>query len=104
MTGELRARTRIGVLVPFTNTNLEPDMVRLCPPGCTLSFDGLRPRTVGVQAPAPAPARTGSAELWPAQNASNAAIAANRIRKFVATIQRWALFRRSSAAETASGP
>jgi len=38
MTGKLRARARIGVLVPFTNTNLEPDMIRLCPPGCTLHF------------------------------------------------------------------
>lgn len=36
-----RARARIGVLVPFTNTNLEPDMVRLCPPGCTLHFGRL---------------------------------------------------------------
>jgi len=34
----LRGRARIGVLVPFTNTNLEPDMVRLCPSGCTLHF------------------------------------------------------------------
>ncbi|MDH3668733.1 MAG: aspartate/glutamate racemase family protein [Paracoccaceae bacterium] len=38
MTGQSRARARIGVLVPFTNTNLEPDMMRLCPPGCTLHF------------------------------------------------------------------
>jgi maleate cis-trans isomerase len=38
MTLALRARARIGVLVPFTNTNLEPDMIRLCPPGCTVHF------------------------------------------------------------------
>jgi maleate cis-trans isomerase len=38
MSKPLRGRARIGVLVPFTNTNLEPDMVRLCPPGCTLHF------------------------------------------------------------------
>ncbi len=38
MTGKPRAQARIGVLVPFTNTNLEPDMVRLCPAGCTLHF------------------------------------------------------------------
>lgn len=35
---EKRARARIGVLVPFTNTNLEPDMIRLCPTGCTVHF------------------------------------------------------------------
>lgn len=28
-----RGRARIGVLVPFTNTNLEPDMALLAPPG-----------------------------------------------------------------------
>ena len=38
MTSQPRARARIGVLVPFTNTNLEPDMIRLCPPGCSLHF------------------------------------------------------------------
>lgn len=30
--------TKIGVLVPFTNTNLEPDMNRLCPKGATMHF------------------------------------------------------------------
>lgn len=29
---------KIGVLVPFTNTNLEPDMMRLCPAGCSMHF------------------------------------------------------------------
>jgi len=33
-----RAGPKIGVLVPFTNTNLEPDMMAMCPPGCTLHF------------------------------------------------------------------
>jgi len=33
-----RSGPKIGVLVPFTNTNLEPDMMALCPPGCTLHF------------------------------------------------------------------
>lgn len=33
-----RTRAKIGVLVPFTNTNLEPDMVMMCPPGCTMHF------------------------------------------------------------------
>lgn len=37
MTKPQRGR-RIGVLVPFTNTNLEPDMGLLCPPGCTMHF------------------------------------------------------------------
>jgi len=38
MTAQARGRVRIGVLVPFTNTNLEPDMIRLCPPGATVHF------------------------------------------------------------------
>tara|TARA_R110002094_G_scaffold2426_16_gene10034 strand:- start:605 stop:1342 length:738 start_codon:yes stop_codon:yes gene_type:complete len=33
-----RTGPKIGVLVPFTNCNLEPDMVALCPPGCTMHF------------------------------------------------------------------
>ncbi len=36
-----RGRARIGVLVPFTNTNLEPDMALLCPPGASLHFTRL---------------------------------------------------------------
>lgn len=31
-----RGRARIGVLVPFTNTNLEPDLAMLCPAGVSL--------------------------------------------------------------------
>ena len=33
-----RSVAKIGVLVPFTNTNLEPDLTQMCPPGCTLHF------------------------------------------------------------------
>jgi len=33
-----RSGAKIGVLVPFTNTNLEPDMMAMCPPGATLHF------------------------------------------------------------------
>ncbi len=33
-----RSGPKIGVLVPYTNVNLEPDMVALCPPGCTMHF------------------------------------------------------------------
>lgn len=33
-----RGRAKIGVLVPFTNTNLEPDMMALAPPGMSLHF------------------------------------------------------------------
>lgn len=33
-----RGAGRIGVLVPFTNTNLEPDMALLRPPGISLHF------------------------------------------------------------------
>lgn len=31
-----RGRARIGLLVPFTNSNLEPDMALLCPQGASL--------------------------------------------------------------------
>jgi len=33
-----RSGPKIGVLVPFTNTNLEPDMMALCPAGCSMHF------------------------------------------------------------------
>jgi hypothetical protein len=33
-----RGRARIGVLVPFTNTNLEPDIALMAPPGVSLHF------------------------------------------------------------------
>ena len=33
-----RKRAKIGVLVPFTNTNLEPDMMMMCPPDTTVHF------------------------------------------------------------------
>ena len=36
MTAESRGRARLGVLVPFTNTNLEADLVMLRPPGVSL--------------------------------------------------------------------
>ena len=33
-----RGRARIGAVVPFSNTNLEPDMAMLCPPGVSVHF------------------------------------------------------------------
>jgi len=36
-----RSGAKIGVLVPFTNVNLEPDMQLLCPEGCTMHFERL---------------------------------------------------------------
>ena len=33
-----RGRARVGAVVPFSNTNLEPDMVMLCPPGVSVHF------------------------------------------------------------------
>lgn len=36
MTTLTRGRARLGVLVPYTNTNLEPDLGLLSPPGCSL--------------------------------------------------------------------
>jgi maleate isomerase/arylmalonate decarboxylase len=38
MTYLSRGRARFGVLVPFTNSNLEPDMILLRPPGVSLHF------------------------------------------------------------------
>lgn len=38
MTHTSRGRARFGVLVPFTNTNLEPDMQLLRPPGVSMHF------------------------------------------------------------------
>lgn len=38
MTSQSRGRARIGVFVPFTNTNLEPDMMMLRPDGVSLHF------------------------------------------------------------------
>lgn len=36
MTKTNRGRARFGALVPFTNTNLEPDLSLLCPPGVSV--------------------------------------------------------------------
>jgi len=36
MQRDARSGAKIGVLVPFTNVNLEPDLAVMCPPGCTL--------------------------------------------------------------------
>ena len=33
-----RGRARIGVVVPFSNTHLEPDMAMLCPAGVSVHF------------------------------------------------------------------
>ena len=41
MTPEDRGGVRIGVLVPFTNTNLEPDLMMMRPRGSTLHFHRL---------------------------------------------------------------
>lgn len=41
MTTPSRGRARIGVFVPFTNSNLEPDMVLLRPQGVSLHFTRL---------------------------------------------------------------
>ena len=38
MAADPRSGARIGVLVPFTNTNLEPDMIDMCPTGSTVHF------------------------------------------------------------------
>ena len=38
MTTPNRGRARFGILVPFTNTNLEPDMALMCPAGVSMHF------------------------------------------------------------------
>lgn len=39
MSSDPRGGPKIGVLVPYTNVNLEPDMAALCPAGCTMHFE-----------------------------------------------------------------
>ena len=41
MTDDSRSGHKIGVLVPYTNVNLEPYMAMMCPPGCTMHFERL---------------------------------------------------------------
>ena len=41
MADDPRRGHKIGVLVPYTNVNLEPDMIIMCPKGCTLHFERL---------------------------------------------------------------
>lgn len=41
LTQPTRGRARFGVLVPFTNVNLEPDMGLLAPPGVSMHFERL---------------------------------------------------------------
>ncbi|MBW4707007.1 Asp/Glu racemase [Roseobacter sp. YSTF-M11] len=38
MNSDARTQARIGVFVPFTNTNLEPDMAMMCPPRVSVHF------------------------------------------------------------------
>ncbi|MEZ5778572.1 MAG: Asp/Glu racemase [Paracoccaceae bacterium] len=40
MTADPR-KLKIGVLVPYTNCNLEPDVILMCPDGCTMHFERL---------------------------------------------------------------
>ncbi|MEM9626621.1 MAG: Asp/Glu racemase [Pseudomonadota bacterium] len=41
MVDDPRRGHKIGVLVPYTNVNLEPDMIMMCPKGCTMHFERL---------------------------------------------------------------
>ncbi len=41
MADDPRRGHKIGVLVPYTNVNLEPDMIMMCPKGCTMHFERL---------------------------------------------------------------
>ena len=41
MNSDPRQGHKIGVLVPYTNVNLEPDMAMMCPAGCTLHLERL---------------------------------------------------------------
>jgi maleate cis-trans isomerase len=41
MNADPRRGRKIGVLVPYTNVNLEPDMIMMCPEGCTMHFERL---------------------------------------------------------------
>ena len=58
-----RGRGRIGVLVPFTNVNLEPDMMLLRPPGISVHFARMGGYDVGAIPDADQMAGLGAAPL-----------------------------------------
>ena len=58
-----RGRARIGVLVPYTNVNLEPDLQWLCPSGCSLHFERLGDYDIDAIPGSEQMARLGSADL-----------------------------------------
>ncbi|MEM9147878.1 MAG: Asp/Glu racemase [Pseudomonadota bacterium] len=63
MTTDPRAGPKIGVLVPYTNCNLEPDMQRLCPPGCTVHFERLGDYDIDAVPDAAQMAHLGAADI-----------------------------------------
>lgn len=63
MNGNPARGRRIGVLVPYTNTNLEPDLQMMCPAGCTLHFARLGDYDSDAIPGAAQMARLGSADL-----------------------------------------
>lgn len=62
MTADPRA-LKIGVLVPYTNTNLEPDMVLMRPEGCSLHFERLGDYDIDAIPGADQMARLGASDV-----------------------------------------
>lgn len=58
-----RRGPKIGVLVPYTNTNLEPDMQMLCPETCTMHFARLGDYDLDEVPDAGQMSRLGAADL-----------------------------------------
>lgn len=63
MSGEARRGPRIGVLVPYTNVTLEPDLALMCPAGCTLHAERLGDYDIEAIPGAAQMARLGAADL-----------------------------------------
>ncbi|MCV2865369.1 Asp/Glu racemase [Defluviimonas sp. WL0075] len=62
MTADPRA-LKIGVLVPYTNTNLEPDMMLMRPEGCSLHFERLGDYDIDAIPGADQMARLGASDI-----------------------------------------
>ena len=63
MTQDPRGGARIGVLVPYTNVNLEPDLALMRPQGCTLHFERLGDYDIDAIPGAEQMARLGASDL-----------------------------------------
>lgn len=63
MTPDPRKGHKIGVLVPYTNVNLEPDLALMCPEGCTLHAERLGDYDIDAIPGASQMARLGASDM-----------------------------------------